>query len=213
MNYQNLDQEIKDYSSYFKYNDSINAKFISFFRQFIQSGSKFLSKTKKSLEEFTCEINKEEFFPSTLNKGINNYCKELNGIMDKFQIALYNIEKDIINKLVEFDKNYKTNCKNSLNNLTNLNTFLSDNKNKIEKIKNNYFESCKQVDEYNKKYIIGKELTKEENAKLMEQLDKMKQTSETKKIYYRNEVTKLNDVLLGKENNYINLINSILKQE
>ena len=53
--------------------------------------------------------------------------------MDKFQIALYNIEKDIINKLVEFDKNYKTNCKNSLNNLTNLNTFLSDNKNKIEK--------------------------------------------------------------------------------
>ena len=46
----------------------------------------------------------------------------------------------------------------------------------------------------------------------MEQLDKMKQTSETKKIYYRNEVTKLNDVLLGKENNYINLINSILKQ-
>ena len=57
--------------------------------------------------------------------------------MDKFQIALYNIEKDIINKLVEFDKNYKTNCKNSLNNLTNLNTFLSDNKNKIEKIKNN----------------------------------------------------------------------------
>ena len=32
--------------------------------------------------------------------------------MDKFQIALYNIEKDIINKLVEFDKKYKTNCKN-----------------------------------------------------------------------------------------------------
>ena len=57
--------------------------------------------------------------------------------MDKLQIALYNIEKDIINKLVEFDKIYKTNCKNSLNNLTNLNTFLSDNKNKIEKIKNN----------------------------------------------------------------------------
>ena len=213
MNYQNLDQEIKDYSSYFKYNESINAKFISFFRQFIQSGSKFLSKTKKSVEEFSGEINKEEFFPSTLNKGINNYCKELNGIMDKFQIALYNIEKDIINKLVEFDKNYKTNCKNSLNNLTNLNTFLSDNKNKIEKIKNNYFESCKQVDEYKKKYIIGKEHTKEENAKLMEQLDKLKQTSETKKIYYRNEVTKLNDVLLGKENNYINLIDSILKQE
>ena len=121
MNYQNLDQEIKEYSSYFKYCDSINTKFIAFFKQLIQSGSKFLSKSKKSMEEFTGEINKEEYFPSTLNKSINNYCKELNGIMDKFQIVLYNIEKDIINKLTEFDKNYKTNCKNSLNSLTNLN--------------------------------------------------------------------------------------------
>ena len=213
MNYQNLDQEIKDYSSYFKYNDSITAKFISFFRLFIQSGSKFLSKSKKSMEEFTSEINKEEYFPSTLNKSINNYFKELNGIMDKFQIVLFNIEKDIINKLVEFEKNYKTNCKNSLNSLTNLNIFLSDNKNKLEKIKNNYFESCKQLDDFNKKYIIGKESSIEENAKLMEQLDKIKQTSETKKIYYRNEVTKLNDELLSKENNYVNITNSILKQE
>ena len=213
MNYQNLDQEIKDYSSYFKYNDSITAKFISFFRLFIQSGSKFLSKSKKSMEEFTSEINKEEYFPSTLNKSINNYFKELNGIMDKFQIVLFNIEKGIINKLVEFEKNYKTNCKNSLNSLTNLNIFLSDNKNKLEKIKNNYFESCKQLDDFNKKYIIGKESSIEENAKLMEQLDKIKQTSETKKIYYRNEVTKLNDELLSKENNYVNITNSILKQE
>ena len=215
MNYQNLDQEIKEYSSYFKYCDSINTKFIAFFKQLIQSGSKFLSKSKKSMEEFTGEINKEEYFPSTLNKSINNYCKELNGIMDKFQIVLYNIEKDIINKLTEFDKNYKTNCKNSLNSLTNLNTYLSDNKNKLEKIKNNYFESCKQIDEYNKKYITGKnkENTKEEYAKLLDQLEKLKQTSETKKIYYRNEVTKINDLLLSSENNYVNIINSILKQE
>ena len=215
MNYQNLDQEIKEYSSYFKYCDSINTKFIAFFKQLIQSGSKFLSKSKKSMEEFTGEINKEEYFPSTLNKSINNYCKELNGIMDKFQIVLYNIEKDIINKLTEFDKNYKTNCKNSLNSLTNLNTYLSDNKNKIEKIKNNYFESCKQIDEYNKKNITGKnkENTKEEYAKLLDQLEKLKQTSETKKVYYRNEVTKINDLLLSSENNYVNIINSILKQE
>jgi DNA-binding protein Fis len=77
------------------------------------------------MEEFTSELNKEEYFPSTLNKSINNYFKELNGIMDKFQIVLFNRDKDIINKLVEFEKNYKINCKNSLNNLTNLNIFLS----------------------------------------------------------------------------------------
>ena len=73
MNYQNLDTEIKDYSAYFKYCDLTNAKLISFFKQFILSGTKFISKSKKSLDEFFSEINKEEYFPSTLNKNLINY--------------------------------------------------------------------------------------------------------------------------------------------
>ena len=216
MNYQNLEQEIKDYSTYFKYCDSINAKFLAFFRLVSQSGSKFILKTKKSMEEFTSEINKEEYFPSTLNKNINHYCEQFQGIMDKFQNVLSNIEKDIINKIIEFDKNYKSNCKNQINDLTDLNVFLSDNKNKLEKIKNNYFDSFKQVQDFNKKYISGKnkEPSKEdEYAKLKEQYEKMKQTLETKKVYYRLEVTKLNDLLFSYENDYNKIITSILKQE
>ena len=107
MNYQNLEQEIKEYSIYFKYCDSINAKFISFFRVFTQAGEKFLSKSKKSMEEFCYEVNKEEYFPSTLNKSINTLFLELKQILDKFQNVFSNIEKDIINKIIEFDKNYK----------------------------------------------------------------------------------------------------------
>ena len=216
MDYQNLDQEIKVYSNYFKYCDSINAKFLAFFRQFIQSGSKFLLKTKKSMDEFESEIIKEEYFPSTLNKSINNYCKEFKGIMDKFQEVISNIEKNIINNILDFDKNYKTNCKNSITNLTNLNLSLSDNKNKLEKVKNNYFDSCKQIQEYDIKYISSqyKETIKEEEfIKIKEQFEKMKEASETKKVYYRIEVTKFNDLLLSNEQYYTDIINSIIKQE
>lgn len=216
MNYQNLDQEIKEYSAYFKYCDSINAKFISFFRLFVQSGSKFLSKSKKSMEDFCAELNKEEYFPSTLNKSINSFCEEFKGIMDKFQTVLSNIENDIINKTVEFDKNYKINCKNSITNLTNLNLYLSDNKNALEKFKNNYFDSCKQVQEYDKKYISGKNkenIKDDEYARIKDQFEKMKESSENKKVYYRIEVTKINDLLLSNENHYLDIFNSITKQE
>ena len=213
MNYQNLDQEIKDYLAYFKYCDSINAKLIAFFRQFFQSGTKYISKTKKSIEEFCNEMNKEDHFPSTLNKNVNNYFEQFIGIMDKFQTVLSKVDNDIINKLVEFDKNYKINCKNAINNLNNLNLYLSEDKNKLDKSKDIYFDSCIQIQEYNKKYISVKNTKEDEYAKLLDQLEKMKQASETKKVHYRIEVTKLNDILLSNENYYENIINSILKQE
>ena len=215
MNYQNLEQEIKEYSTYFKYCDSIHLKFSAFFKQFIQSGTKFVSKTKKSMEEFSNEINKEEYFPSTLNKNINSYCEQFKEIMDKFQTVFSNVEKDIIIKINEFEKNFKTNYKASINKLNELNTYLSDNKIKLEKTKNNYFDSCKLVQEYNKKYLSlkTKETSKEELLKLNEQIQKSKQASETKKVYYRIEVTKLNDLLLSYENYYIDIINTISKQE
>ena len=74
MNYQNLEHEIKDYSAYFKYCDSITSKLSLFFKDVAKSGSKFISKIKKSMEDIYTEINKEEYFSSTLNKNLNKFC-------------------------------------------------------------------------------------------------------------------------------------------
>ena len=41
----------------------------------------------------------------------------------------------------------------------------------------------------------------------------MKESSENKKVYYRIEVTKINDLLLSNENHYLDIFNSITKQE
>ena len=216
MNYQNLEQEIKEYTNYFKYCDSINSKFLSFFKQFVKSGNNFVSKSKKSLEDLCNEINKEEYFPSTLNKNVISLCDEYKIILNKLQTVFSNIENELINKVNEFDKNFKTGFKASINNLSNMNAYLTDNKNKLEKTKNNYFDSCKLVLEYNQKYssMKTKENVKEEEvSKMCEYLEKLKQSSETKKINYRIEVTKLNDILLSNENNYIKILNSISKHE
>ena len=178
MNYQNLEQEIKDYSTYFKYCDSVNQKFSAFFKQFTESGNKFIIKSKKSLDEFCNEVNKQDYFPSTLNKNMNSFCEQFKEILDEFQTIFSNVEKDIIIKINEFEKNFKIGCKLSLNKLIGLNTYLLDDKTKLEKTKNNYFDSCKLVQEYNKKYLLikNKENPKEDLNKLNEQIQKLKET-------------------------------------
>ena len=204
MNYQNLEHEIKDYSSYFKYSDSVTAKLSLFFKDVAKSGSKFISKIKKSMEDIYTEINKEEYFSSTLNKNLNKFCDEFKDMMDKLLALFTKIETDIIDKITEFDKEYKTNNRNFINKLNDLNLYLFE----------NYFDSCKSISDFEKKYLSNKPNIKEEElAKLKEQFEKLKQTSETKKVYYRIEVTKLNDLLLSNENYYNGIINSIGKQE
>ena len=214
MNYQNLENEIKDYNTYFKYCDSITLKLSLFFKEFTKSGTKFIQKSKKSMEDFYTEINKIEYFSSTLNKNINNFCEEFKEHMDKFQLFLNKIESDIIDKITEFDKDYKANYKNYLNKLNDLNLYLLDSKTKLEKTKNNYFDACKTMLDFEKKYLSNKtNLKEEELVKFKEQFEKLKQISETKKVYYRIEVTKLNDLLLSNENYYMDTINLINKQE
>ena len=216
MNYQNLENEIKEYSSYFKYCDSIMSKFSIFFKEFNKSGTKFVLKSKKTIDDINIEINKEEYFSTTLNKNLNNLYDELKDMMDKLQSFFTRIEKDIIDKIIEFDKEYKNNYRNNINKLNDLNNHLSDNKNKLEKIKNNYFDSCKNIYDYDKKYISNKpkeNIKEEELVKINEQFEKLKQTSETKKINYRIEVTKINDLLFSNENYYTEIINLIANQE
>ena len=216
MNYQNLENEMKEYSVYFKYCDSILSKIFLFFREFNKSGSKFVLNAKKSIEDIYTEINKESYFSNTLSKNLNYFCDDFNEMMDKLQSFFTRIETDIVDKIIEFDKEYKLKYRNYLNKLNDLNNSLADNKNKLEKIKNNYFDSCKNMSNYDKRYISNKQkenIKKEGIEKMGDQLEKLKQLSETKKVYYRIEVTKINDLLFNSEKSYSEIINLIEKEE
>lgn len=213
MNYQNLEHEIKDYSNYFKYCDSITTKITQFFKEFTKNGSKFILRTKKLMEEIDLEINKEEYFSSTVNKNIINFSNEFKSMMDKILSFFTKIDNDIVEKINEFDKENKENIKNILNKFNNLNLLLIDNKTKVEKIKNIYFDSCKNMSDFEKKYLSNKNSKEEDLIKYKDQFEKLKQISESKKVNYRIEVTKLKDILVSNENYYLDLFNSITKQE
>lgn len=216
MNYQNLENEMKEYSAYFKYCDSILSKIFIFFRDFSKSGSRFVQSAKKSIEDIYTEINKESYFSNTLNKSLNYFCDDFKEMMDKLQSFFTRVETDIVNKIVDFDKDYKASNRNYLNKLNELNNSLAENKTKLEKIKNNYFDSCKNMLDFDKKYISNKQrenMRKEGIEKMNEHFEKLKQLSETKKVYYRIEVTKINDLLLNNENAYSEIINLIEKGE
>ena len=141
MNYQNLENEMKEYSSYFKYCDSVLSKIFTFFRDFSISGSKFVQSAKKSIEDIFTEINKESYFSNSLVKNLNYFCDDFNEMMDKLQSFFTRIDIDIVNKIIDFDKEHKSNNRKYMNQLIALNNSLSENKNKLEKIKNNYFDS------------------------------------------------------------------------
>ena len=165
------------------------------------------------MEDIYSEINKEEFFSSTLNKNVNLICNEFTEIMNKLLSFLTKIENNIIEKMTEFDKEYKINNKNYITKLNDLNLLLFDNKTKLEKIKNIYFDSCKITSDFEQKYLSNKNVKEEDLTKFKDQFEKLKQTSETKKVNYRIEVTKLNDLIVSNENYYLDIINSIAKQE
>ena len=216
MNYQNLVEEINDYSTYFKYCDSIITKFSLFCKEFAKSGKLFTTKAKKSMKDVYIDINKEKYFSSSLISNLNNFCDEFKEIMDKLESYFTRIEKELVDKITEFEQKYETNNRNNLTKLNELNIYLSESKNKLEKTKTNYFDSCKSFSDYDKKYFSNKQrenMKEEEIARIKEQSEKLKQTSETKKVYYRIEVTKLNDLLLSNESYYSSIISSIEKQE
>ena len=216
MNYQNLVDEINDYSEYFKYCHSIITKLSLFLKEFVRSGKLFITKSKKSMKDVNIDINKANYFSSSLITNLKNFGDEFQEIMDKLETYFTKIEKELVNKITEFEKKYEANNRINLNKLNELNIYLSENKSKLEKTKVNYLDSCKYLVDYDKKYLSNKQkdnMNEEELAKIKDQSEKLKQTSETKKVYYRIEVTKLNDLLLTNESYYSNIISLIEKQE
>ena len=213
MNYQNLNDESKEYSAYFRYWDNVLSKFSNFFKEFSKSGNKFATKVKKLIEDISTEMDKEEYFINTLDKNLKSFCKQYKEMIDTLITFFNNIEKDFVDKITEFDKEYKTNYKNYTTKLDDLNSLLFGSKTKLEKAKNAYFDSCKGISDFIKSNLPKEGEKEEENNKIKEQIDKMKKTSEAKKVSYRLEVTTLNDLLFSNEVNYTKILDLILKQE
>ena len=133
-------------------------------------------------------LNKKKV--SDLNQQMEDFKSMFNQKMEEIQNLKINKSKletelNIANlelkqkgeNIKQLEEKYQIIKNETLNNGKSTTANYNDNKNKLEKTKNNYFDSCKSVIDYNKKYISNKskEVSKEEQLKYNEQFEKINQ--------------------------------------
>ena len=71
MNYQNIENEIKKYSDFFKLSQNSIFKLSNYYKEISKQGIKFINKIKQSLDAFYLDILKEDR-TTTYNKLLIN---------------------------------------------------------------------------------------------------------------------------------------------
>ena len=140
----NFDTEIKIYNNIIKKNDIILSKFSSFFKALTINGLKLIEKSKKSLEDFYIELKDENQSLSYIKCLINFY----NGLIkyfDEMKNIYQNIDNQCANKINEFLKDFKIKNNEYFNEILKIDHSLKEQKTILEKYKNDYFNSAKNV--------------------------------------------------------------------
>ena len=124
MNYQNIENEIKKYSEFFKQSQNTISKLSNYYKETGKTGIKFVAKLKQNLDEFYMEIIKEER-NTTYNKLLMNFYNEKKNFIEIIKLFFTNTEKNFGDKLLEYEKEYKNKSKDFINKLSNINTNLN----------------------------------------------------------------------------------------
>ena len=177
-----MDEEIKKHQAFIKQSETTLAKLSSFFKEIGKNGIKYIEKVQKSFDEFIIELKKEDN-SATMNISLMNICNEFNLYFNKKKDIFISIDKKLGDKISEFEKDYKDKYKENITKMSRLSSKINESKSQLDKIKNEYFNSCKEILEIEKK-IDPKKMNDEELIKMTEKKIKMKENSELKKSIY-----------------------------
>ena len=210
----NLEKEIKSYSELTKQYELTLSKFALFFKTFGTEGQKFIQKSNKLLEEYFAELRKE---PSNTTNNITflSFYNDIHRAFQKYGEIFNNINTNISDKLSEIYKKMISNHNTALEKLIKLSNILAENKIKLEKFKNNYFNACKVVIEQENKIIKlrdNKKLKEEDFLKNNETLGKYVSNAESLESTYKSELNKYNKLIETGEEAYGQII-KIFKDE
>ena len=203
MSYGNMDEEIKKHQAFIKQSETTLGKLSSFFKEIGKSGIKYIEKVQKSFDEFIIELKKEDN-SATMNISLMNICNEFNLYFNKKKDIFISIDKKLGDKISEFEKDYKDKYKENITKMSRLSSKINESKSQLDKIKNEYFNSCKDILEIEKK-MDPKKLNDEELKKMTEKKIKMKENSELKKSIYSKEVNNFNKLLDDNETEYMGI--------
>ena len=203
MSYCNIDEEIKQHQVFLKQSEITIGKLTVFIKEFGKNGIKFIEKSQKTFEEYFNELKKEDN-SNTLNISLNNIYNEYISFFNKLKNFFNSLDKNIGDKIFEFEKDYKIKNKDNVLKLNKLNIKLNETKKQLDIIKNNYFDSSKDIIEFEKK-IDPKKMTDDDLVKWTQKRIKVKENSEEKKNIYQNEVKNFNNFLEQNEIEYISI--------
>ena len=150
MSYGNMDEEIKKHQAFIKQSEITLNKLSIFFKEIGKNGIKFIEKIQKSFEEFIIELKKEDN-TTTMNISLTNICNEFNFYFEKKKECFISIDKKLGDKISEFEKDYKNKYKENITKMSKLSSTINETKFQLDKIKNEYFNSCKDILDIEKK--------------------------------------------------------------
>jgi hypothetical protein len=209
MNYSNLEKEIKEYSDYNKQTIITISKLSQFFKYFGQQGKKFAKNCQKSFEDFFLELMKENN-SSTLYVTYYYFCNNLKQYFKTLEDSFDVFENQLGSSIDEYETKFKNSYGEAINEFNDLSNLINEKKEKLEKSKYGYFESCKNSLDMENKIIQLKDnnkvIHKEEVNKANEQLIKSMKIMETNEQTYKSEIRKMNKVYEDNEENYAKII-------
>ena len=210
MSYGNMDEEIKEHQAFLKQSEQTLQKLSTFFKEFGKNGLKFVEKAQKNFDDYFSELKKEDN-STTLNISLTNIYNEFVSFFEKLKSSFNTIDKNIGDKIVEYEKEYKIKNKENLSKLNKLSIKINDGKKQLDNIKNIYFDSSKEIIDIEKK-IDPKKMTDEDLLKWTQKKIKAKENSEEKKSLYQREVKNFNNLLETNETEYLS-IKAIFKND
>ena len=203
MSYGNLDEEIKEHQAFLKQSEITFGKFTYFVKEFGKSGVKFIEKNQKLFEEFFNELKKEDN-TTTLNISLTNLYTEYSAFFEKIKNYFNYFDKNLGETISTFEKDYKTKNKENVSKLSKLSLKINENKKQLDIVKNNYFDSCKEIIDIEKK-IDPKKMNDEQLISWTQKKITAKEKSEEKKSIYQKEVKNFNNSLETNEVEYLSL--------
>ena len=209
MNYSTLDKEIKEYSEYNKQTIILISKLSQFFKHFGQQGKKFAKNCQKSFEDFYNELLKENpssTFYVTYIYFSNNFKQYLKVLEESFE----SLDKNLGDSLDEYETKFKNSYGEALNKFNDLSNLINEKKEKLEKSKYAYFDSCKASLDMENKIIQLKEnnkvVYKDEVNRANEQLLKSIKNMENNEQVYKTEIKRMNKIYEENEEKYADII-------
>ena len=142
MSYSNLDKELKEYSDYYKQAIVTISKLSQFFKSLGQQGKKFIKNIQSSFDDFFSELSKENT-SSTIYLTYNYFSIHFKNYLQVFEDSFDNFEKKLGGHIEKYETKFKNSYGEIINQFNSLSNVINEKRDKLEKSKYNYFDSCK----------------------------------------------------------------------